>query len=386
MLENAKRPGLRTHATKIDTARIPDIFTYTTTGQKNFFSGMVTEKEKQPQDVGLKDSFKCRLRIATGRNEVAKKSTTKVNIAFVLFDMDLLEYPHDGETVRKLNRTIQQETKMVDFVEAKHKLLEEVIVKNKELEEKQVIMDKMAKLKYNIIITLSTPIGNFKKIVDVTDNTILFVFAFKEITTKYGEQKIIACSEQASFTETTELGVYWANTDIIKYVEGKKQYWKQIEPNVFGSLAGIYLFRFKKVGCYYNTSRNKCAHIQIIEGRGNLHEETKITQIEDISVSAKECYKFDTLVKEKKLNIGDTITITRIRRLVKSVIIRFMYKDEKINAIANGWIKKLLEEHKEHNKDGMPYLVCVIGPEKYTQNKIYEYSVLTKLPVHKTTK
>jgi hypothetical protein len=103
-------------------------------------------------------------------------------------------------------------------------------------------MDKMAKLKYNIIISLSSPVGNFKKLVDVADTTILFVFAFKEITTKYGEQKIIACSEQTSFTETTELSVYWANTEIIKYVEGKKQYWKQIEPNVFGSLTGIYLF------------------------------------------------------------------------------------------------------------------------------------------------
>jgi hypothetical protein len=96
MLENAKLPGLRTHETRVDTARIPDIFTYTTTGQKYFFSGMATTEEKQPQDVGLKDSFKCRLRIATGKNEVAKKSTTKVNIEFVLFDMDLLKLPHEG--------------------------------------------------------------------------------------------------------------------------------------------------------------------------------------------------------------------------------------------------------------------------------------------------
>jgi hypothetical protein len=61
MLENAKQPGLRTHVKKIDTARIPDIFTYTTTGQKYFFSGVATTEEKQPQDVGIKDSFKCRL-------------------------------------------------------------------------------------------------------------------------------------------------------------------------------------------------------------------------------------------------------------------------------------------------------------------------------------
>jgi hypothetical protein len=92
------------------------------------------------------------------------------------------------------------------------------------------------------------------------------------------------------------------------------------------------------------------------------------------------------LVKERTLNVGDTITIIGIRGLAKSVIIIFMYKEEKINAIANCWIKELLEEHRKRNKDGMPYLVCVIGPEKYTQNRIYEYSVLTELPIHKTTK
>jgi hypothetical protein len=105
--------------------------------------------------------------------------------------MDLLEYLQEGENVRKLNKIIQQETKMVDFVESKQKVLEEVTVKNKELEKKQVIMDKMAKLKYNIIISLSAFVGNFKKLADVTDNTILFVFAFKEITTKYGNQRLL---------------------------------------------------------------------------------------------------------------------------------------------------------------------------------------------------
>jgi hypothetical protein len=42
-------------------------------------------------------------------------------------------------------------------------------------------------------------------------------------------------------------------------------------------------------------------------------------------------------------------------------------KTKKINAVANGWIKKLLEEHKEHNKDGMPYLICNWSREIYPE-------------------
>jgi hypothetical protein len=53
--------------------------------------------------------------------------------------------------------------------------------------------------------------------------------------------------------------------------------------------------------------------------------------------------------------------------------------------LQNCWIKKLLEEHKEYNKDNRPFLVCAISPEKYTQNKVYEYTVLTQLPIDKTT-
>jgi hypothetical protein len=57
---------------------------------------------------------------------------------------------------------------MVDFVETKHKVLEKVVVKNKELEEKQIIIDNMVKLKYSIILSLSTPTGNFKKSLNPT--------------------------------------------------------------------------------------------------------------------------------------------------------------------------------------------------------------------------
>jgi hypothetical protein len=57
-------------------------------------------------------------------------------------------------------------------------------------------------------------------------------------------------------------------------------------------------------------------------------------QIETI-LNAKEYSKFDKLVKGKTLNIGDSITITGIRELSRSVIVIFIYKNEKTNAIAN---------------------------------------------------
>jgi hypothetical protein len=50
-------------------------------------------------------------------------------------------------------------------------------------------------------------------------------------------------------------------------------------------------------------------------------------QIETI-LNAKECSKFDKLVKGKTLNIGDSITIIGIRELSRSVIVTFIYKNE----------------------------------------------------------
>jgi hypothetical protein len=71
---------------------------------------------------------------------------------------------------------------------------------------------------------------------------------------------------------------------------------------VLGSITGISKFKFKNVGFYHNTSRNKCWQIQIIVGRRNLDEETQVTQIKDIFLNVKDCSKFDTLFKEKILN------------------------------------------------------------------------------------
>jgi hypothetical protein len=231
--------------------------------------------------------------------------------------VDLLVFPREGESVRKLNKVIQQETKMVDFVENTQKIFESVAAQNKKLEKKQTIGNKMAKIKHKILSALSTPIGNFKKLVDATDDTLLHVFAVKEITTRYGKQNIIVCSTSPNISETTQLTVYWTNTQINKYIEEKEQYWKRIEQSISGSITGILIFKFKKSGFYYNASRNKCAQIQIIAGRGNLcEEEERKVQIVAISTNAKECFKFDKLVKDKTLNIGDSITITGIREMV----------------------------------------------------------------------
>jgi hypothetical protein len=386
MLESVKHPSLRTHNTRVDTSRNPDIFTYTTTGQKYFFAGVASTEEKQPPDAGFKDSYKCMLRIATAKNDVAKKSTTKVNVAFIVFPMDLLEFPQEGESVRKLNKIIQQETKMEKFVETKQEDLNKIAIKNKELEAKQQIAAKRAKIKCNLLNVLSTPIGNIKKIVDVTDNTLLYTFGFKEIKTRYGQQTIIACSESQELTNTTTLAVYWSVSEISRYIEEKKQHWLQIEPNVFGSITSYSIFKFKKMGFCYNTKRNKCAKIQLIAGRRNVEEEEtlKTEQIEEISINAKECSKFDTLVRENVISVGDTITITGKRDLAKSVIIRFTHKNKVVNALANYAIKELLKEHGECNKD-MPYLACIVGPEKLAKNKTFEYTVLTELPVDEAT-
>jgi hypothetical protein len=397
MLADKKAPGNRNHITKMDISRLPELFTFATSGQKYFFSGIATPEEKQPPDVGIVDTSKCWLRIATVKTDVAKKTTAKVNIAFVTFEFPILGYPQEGNSVKKFNKETLQESKMVDFLETKQKTLQEVEAKNKEIEKRQRVLDGMAKIKDRIKTRFYGPIGNFKKLVDVPDGTLLHTFAIRDIVTRYGTQKILLCSESPTIpingtTVEPSLGktipyltVFWSNVEITNYIESKKDYWKQIDTvdeTLRGSLSGLSIFKFNKVGFYYNSSRNKCARIQIVSGRANKQEEDpKGPHMEDISVNVKDCSKIDTLIKEGQIIEGDTITIIGKRELAKSVIIRFMYKDKKRHAIANSWIKHLLEEHDKHYQGQYtkPYLVCVIGPEKRSKNNIFEHTVLVNI-------
>jgi hypothetical protein len=198
----------------------------------------------------LVDNTKCKLRLHTSKEHISKKLTTNINIVFTPFiKFDLLKYPiEDGLTIRGINRTIKEKITENDFMDKNNEQIQAITKKNTELEQQQQQMCIMASNKFLIVNTLNMPIGNFKKLIDAQNNIIFYVFAFKEITTKFGPQRILLCSSEKELTEKTEktvLSVYWATSVINSYIDKFKAKWKCIDFPIYGSLSGVIIFKFR---------------------------------------------------------------------------------------------------------------------------------------------
>jgi hypothetical protein len=241
------------------------------------------------------------------------------------------------------------------------------------------------------------PIGNFKKLIDVQNNVILYVFAFKEITTKFGSQRVLLCSNEKELTEKTVLSTYWATSVINSYIDKFKTKWKRIDSDIYGSISGVSIFKFRKIGYKFNATRNKYADIEIIAGRSNLSEKgEKENVIKWLDISSKQCTKIDALITEEKIKQGDTITITGMRNFETMVLLSIESNNKSYHVIANSWLKEVLKEYKNKFKDDygfeylitnsiLPYFNCVVGLEKRSVNKRNEHIFITgsgtKLPI-----
>jgi hypothetical protein len=250
-----------------------------------------------------------------------------------------------------------------------------------------------------------TKFGNIQKLLDIPDGSILYVYGFKETTTKFGPQKILVCSKEETLSEKTDkayfFDVYWSVTIINKFIEKYKSMWKQLDNNdrdvvCYGTYIGICLFKFRKVGFKYNQSRNKYVLVEILNPRRSQIEDIsfpEISFIEPFYGKTKDCSRIDKLIKNGTILEGDIITITkastpededietqRRRKNKQRVLCNIEHKDNNYNIIANYWLKEIyLEMYRE--KENLLQFSCIVGPEKYTPNYTAEHTFYKDLQI-----
>jgi hypothetical protein len=119
-----------------------------------------------------------------------------------------------------------------------------------------------------------------------------------------------------------------------------------------------------------------------------LEKGEKENVIKWLDISSKQYTKIDTLITEGSIRQGDTITITGIRNLETKVLLSIECNNKEYNVSANSWLKEVLKEYKNKftNDFGfedlitsriLPYLICVVVPEKRSANKINEHIFIT---------
>jgi hypothetical protein len=358
--------------------------TYATSGIKVFKKHVAKPEDRQPPTMGLEDNSKCMLRLLTRNEDISKKCTNNINIVFVPIAAPLLGYPQPGKetSMRAIIQKIQQERQQIDFVGANREAIQAAFKKNKDLEEQQRILNERAGIKMRLEELFETPVGNIQKLVDVPDGTILYTFAFRDILTKYGKQYLLICSTESKQTEDAHLTVYWSIPKISQYIDDNKDKWRKIDLDncrtCWGTLVETAIFKFRKAGFRYTETRHKVAFVEIIAGRTNATELTKVACIQEIGTSSKGLDRIEDLIKSGTINEGDTITIVGKRRLSAILILQAKHKNKDYFFSANQWLKEVLFPHFDRfgGCGSIPVIDCVVGPEKRNTFRINEHTFL----------
>jgi hypothetical protein len=164
-------------------------------------------------------------------------------------------------------------------------------------------------------------------------------FYIKGVITRYGQQKILLYSEQNKHSADLKIDVYWSITTINRFIDQFRGKWKEMRENCFGTVTGIFLFVFRKIGIQYNQQRNKCALIKILNLKSNRKVNLKVSipKIKEIGITAKDCVKIDKLINDNIIQQGDIIEITGIRKYKVMELMKINHNDKSYNIIANYW-------------------------------------------------
>jgi hypothetical protein len=134
--------------TTIAKQQYTELSTFIARGSKYFNIHIANNETKQPNNIGLEDNTKCKLRLHTNKEHISKKLTTNINIVFAHFKFDLLKYPIEyGLTIRGINRTIKEKITENDFMDKNNEQIQAIAIKNTVLEKQQKQICFMAKNK-----------------------------------------------------------------------------------------------------------------------------------------------------------------------------------------------------------------------------------------------
>lgn len=366
-----------------------ELVTYLTKGS-DYLHGIAVKDitTKQPKDVGLIPNSTFNFVIPKKVFCLNKTPTKATSVTkFKNIEFNLLTYPDSNLTIRTVNKCIKEETTAEQFAENNKAKLEEINAKNKalaeemeeqqkEIEEQLAIQKYMEINKTKIYTLLSSVRANTRKLIDLEDNTILYIYAFKKLNTSYGETLLLACSTDNTLQENTELNLYWAVANITKYLTNGINFYKQLDIHgitAYGSLTGLPILTIKKNGTYLSQTKKRCAAMEIIEKRCNKTEDTSIlnTTIKaknllDICpdyVGIKGKNKLDSVVTE-----GDTVTILEYKEFKSSIVIKASINDRDPDYyVTSYWLQQII---KERIKEENPHIFTVLaGPDKSSPNK-----------------
>jgi hypothetical protein len=361
--------------TSILKSKLTKMETLCTNGRANFQQSYTNKDMAQPTLMGMVSTSKCTLSIQTNKKNYRKILTKNINILLDIVEYPLLRTEEDGEfeSLRKENRKIKD--KQEDKRDREH--VEEVKSKNREMEKLLELRLEQQKRQKEIEHRLnSTQYRDVRKLIDLENNTVLAVYGFKTIDTRYGLQYIFACRVE----EDKNLRVYWGCKALDIFLQDNYSDCDIDLSNCLHCSSEKELFSFRKTGVGYNANRNKQVKIEILTTNelGEVNN-TKMEELSKINAKVTEARPIDKIIESGALNIGDILEVVGYRKLqggkTPKLILEVVGVVDGVKHIvlANHWLKQIFAAKEPLN---MAFAV-IVGENKITSSKNREHTFLT---------
>ena len=327
----------------------------------------VTLKDNIPENVGIypDNTFSFIL-----PNKSISLSSTKNNIKFKKLDIDTKIFNYPKVSLRNINKLNKEDYTVEKFKqEAEQKLIN---IKNEEIKMQQIREHKQLEINRDLLTNiLKNQNSHTINLTEFENHTLIYVYALKQINTRYGRNYTIIGSLSDELNVEVKLFQFWSNSYInsqIKFDKFKKIDFGDIL--AYGSISGYPLLTLVKKYNFTSKNNNQSAFIQIYGINYDIQED----EIENIQALNKLEILFANIntrsCKEKideLINTNDILHIIGYRSLNKSLIIKLRINDATDDhyIIASYFLKEIvLNKIKDENQFSL-----VTGPFKTNPQK-----------------
>ena len=211
-------------------------------------------------------------------------SSTKNNIKFKKLDIDIKDISYPEVSLRNINKLNKEDYTIEKF---KQKAEQKIInIKNEEVKMQHIRVEhKQLEINRNLLGNiLKNQNSHTINLTEFENNTFIYVYALKQINTRYGRNYTIIGSISDELNVEVKLFQFWSNSYINSQIKFDK--FKKIDFGdliAYGSISGYLLLTLVKKYNFTSKNNNQSAFIQIYGINYDIQED----EIENIQALNK---------------------------------------------------------------------------------------------------
>jgi hypothetical protein len=309
--------------------------------------------------------------------DITKQLAKNINIVFSKMEFATLEYK--GElSVAAFNREYNKDKDKKDKEIFEHK--QEIIdaLEKQNIEQVEALEKHSSEIQIKTLLdkAFKSPIGNAEKLTSIPDNTVISIYGFKQIETKFGPSNIVVASADSKLSVNSILKTYRSIKYLNSHIQKRLDRFPALGNNCYGLCSGDPLFQINKLGNAWTSTGMQYALIDIRYINLDCANTLENLLIKPLGLNPKDCTGIEKLIADKSIKVGDLIKILGVRECGKQILLEIQAGDQSYNSYANFWLKEIYKAEKDKHKDNIPVLLLVVDIRKRTPQSKEEHTFI----------